>query len=191
MIDSETINNFILQKVIKQLELTLWWVSKFTQVYMINREYKWIYKEVYIKVIIKNDSQKLRLDVLKSVKYDIILKMLWLCKKNSQINWINKELYATKNAYNVFKQLKKSLSEYKSWDYEILLLKRRESKWMLLYFMSENQLKKVHNYFAENLKREFIKLLKSLVEYLILFVSKKNDIKWLCVNYRQLNEITY
>ncbi len=83
MINLRTINNFILQKAIKWLELTLWWVPKFTQVYMINREYKWIYEEVYIEVIIKNDSQKLRLDVLKSVKYDAILRMLWLHKKNS------------------------------------------------------------------------------------------------------------
>ncbi len=138
MIDLRTINNFISQKAIKWLELTLWWVSRFTQMYMINREYKWIYKEVYIEVIIRNDSQKLRLDVLKSVKYDTILEMFWLHKKNLQINWINKELYATENTYDVSKQLKKSLSEHKLWDYEISLLERRESKWMLLYFMSEN-----------------------------------------------------
>jgi len=138
MIDLRTINNFISQKAIKWLELTLWWVSRFTQVYMINREYKWIYKEVYIEVIIRNDSQKLRLDVLKSVKYDAILEMFWLHKKNLQINWINKELYATENTYDVSEQLKKSLSEHKLWDYEISLLERRESKWMLLYFMSEN-----------------------------------------------------
>ncbi len=50
---------------------------------MINREYKWIHKEVYIEVIIKNDLQKLRLNVFKSVKYDVILGMLWLHKKNS------------------------------------------------------------------------------------------------------------
>ncbi len=43
---------------------------------MINEEYKWIHKEVYIEVIIKNDSQKLKLDVFKSVKYDTILGML-------------------------------------------------------------------------------------------------------------------
>ena len=49
---------------------------------MINREYKWIYKEVYIEAIIKNDLQKLRLDVFKLIKYDTILKMLWLHKKN-------------------------------------------------------------------------------------------------------------
>jgi len=133
----------------------------------------------------------LRLDVLKSVKYDAILEMLWLHKKNLQINWINKEFYATENTYDVFKQLKKSLSEHKSWDYEILLLERRESKWMLLYFMSKNQLKKVQNYLAENLKREFIRLLKSSAEYLILFILKKNDIKQLCVDYRQLNKITH
>ncbi len=54
--------------------------------YMINEEYKWIYKEVYIEAIIKNDLQKLRLNVLKLVKYDAILKMFWLHKKNSQIN---------------------------------------------------------------------------------------------------------
>ncbi len=58
-------------------------MSKFTQMYMINKEYKWIYKEIYIEVIIKNDSQKLRLDVFKSVKYDVILEMFWLHKKNS------------------------------------------------------------------------------------------------------------
>ncbi len=49
---------------------------------MINKEYKWIYKEVYIEVIIKNNLQKLRLDVLKLIKYNVILKMLWLHKKN-------------------------------------------------------------------------------------------------------------
>ncbi len=42
---------------------------------MINRENEWVYKEIYIKVIIKNDLQKLRLNVLKLIKYDTILKM--------------------------------------------------------------------------------------------------------------------
>ncbi len=56
--------------------------------------------------------------------------------------------------------------------------------------MSKDQLKKVRTYLDENLKREFIRSSKSLTEYLILFVSKKNDTKQLCVDYRQLNEIT-
>ncbi len=56
--------------------------------------------------------------------------------------------------------------------------------------MSKDQLKKVRTYLDENLKRGFIKSSKSLTEYSILFVSKKNGTKQLCVNYRQLNEIT-
>jgi len=36
---------------------------------------------------------------------------------------------------------------------------------MLLYLMSENQLKKVWNYFNKNLKKEFIKRKKILMLY--------------------------
>jgi hypothetical protein len=54
-----------------------------------------------------------------------------------------------------------------------ITFKKKQSKWMLLYSMSENQLKKIWDYLNENLKREFIKLSKLLTEYLILFVSKE------------------
>jgi len=55
--------------------------------------------------------------------------------------------------------------------------------------MNKNQFKKVWDYFNENLKREFIKSSKLLTDYLILFVLKKNEWKWLCVDYWQLNVI--
>ncbi len=61
---------------------------------------------------------------------------------------------------------------------------------MPLYPMSKDQLKKVRTYLDENLKRGFIRPSKSSTEYLILFVSKKDGTKRLCVDYRQLNEIT-
>ncbi len=61
---------------------------------------------------------------------------------------------------------------------------------MPLYPMSEDQLKKVRTYLDENLKRGFIRPSKSSAKYSILFVSKKNGTKRLCVNYRQLNKIT-
>jgi hypothetical protein len=38
MIDSEAINNYILQQVIRMLELTLQWAQKPMQIYMINEE---------------------------------------------------------------------------------------------------------------------------------------------------------
>jgi len=56
--------------------------------------------------------------------------------------------------------------------------------------MSKDQLKEVRTYLNENLKRGFIRPSKSSTEYSILFVSKKNGMKQLCVNYRQLNKIT-
>ncbi len=56
--------------------------------------------------------------------------------------------------------------------------------------MSKDQLKEVRTYLDENLKRGFIRSSKSLTGYPILFVSKKNDTKQLCVDYRQLNKIT-
>ncbi len=61
---------------------------------------------------------------------------------------------------------------------------------MSLYSMSEDQLKKVRTYLDKNLKRGFIRPSKSSAKYSILFVSKKNDTKQLCVDYRQLNKIT-
>ncbi len=42
---------------------------------MINREFEWICKEIYIEVIIKNNLQKLRLNIFKLIKYNVILKM--------------------------------------------------------------------------------------------------------------------
>jgi len=116
--------------------------------------------------------------------------MFWLHNRNFKINWINKKLCAMKCTYEISEQLEMCLSEYKLWNYKILLLKKKQSKWMSLYFMSENQLKKVWNYLDENLKRKFIKSLKSLIDYSILFISKKNEQKWLYINYQQLNAIT-
>jgi len=190
MIDSEAINNYILQQAIRMLELMPQWALKSMQIYMINREFKWITEQVHIKVIILKDSQKLMFDVLNSIKYDIILKMPWLHKKNSRIDWISKELYIMIDVYEISEQSEMSLSEHKSWDHEISLLNDKQSKWMSLYSMSEDQLKKVRTYLDENLKRGFIRPSKSLTEYSILFVSKKDGTKQLCVNYRQLNKIT-
>jgi len=190
MIDSEATDNYILQQVIRMLKLTLQWASKPMQIYMINEESEWITDQVHIKVIILEDSQELMFDVLNLIKYDVILEMPWLREKNSRIDWISKELYTTIDVYKISEQSEMSLSEHKSWDHKIPLLNDKQSKWMSLYSMSKDQLKKVRTYLDENLKREFIRSLKLLTEYLILFVSKKNDTKQLCVNYKQLNEIT-
>ena len=125
-----------------------------------------VWKYVHIKMIVENVSQKLSFNIL-NIKYDIILKMLWLHNRNFKINWVNIKLYIIECTYEISEQLKMCLSEYKSWNYKILFLKKEQFKWMSLYFMSENQLKKVWNYFDENFKKEFIKLLKLLTDYSI------------------------
>ncbi len=173
MIDSEATDNYILQQVIRMLELTLQQALKPMQIYMVNGESEWITEQVHIEVMILEDSQELMFDVLNSIKYDVILEMPWLREKNSRIDWISKELYITIDVYEILKQPEMSLSEHKSWDHKIPLLNDKQSKWMPLYSMSKDQLKKVRTYLDENLKRGFIRSSKSLTEYSILFVSKK------------------
>jgi hypothetical protein len=129
-------------------------------------------------------------DVLNSIKYDVILEMPWLRKRTQELIESAKNYTSQIDVYEISEQSEMSLSEHKSWDHEIPLLNDKQPKWMPLYSMSEDQLKKVRTYLDENLKRGFIRSSKSLTEYSILFVSKKNDTKQLCVNYRQLNKIT-
>jgi len=189
MIDSEAMNNYILHKAVQWLELISqqWWNS--AQVYMANTSSMIVWDYVHMKMIVEDVSQKLTFDIL-NIKYDTILEMPWLHNRNSKIDWVNKKLCTTKHTYEISEQPEMYLSKHKSWDHEIPLLEGEQSKWMSLYSMSEDQLKKVWNYLDENLKREFIRPLKLLTGYLILFVLKKNDRKWLCVDYQQLNTIT-
>jgi len=129
---------------------------------------------VYMKMIVENVLQKLTFNIL-NIKYDTILEMFWLHNRNFKINWVNKKLCIIKHTYKISEQSEMCLSEYKLWDYKILLLEKEQFKWMLLYFMNENQFKKVWDYLHENLKRKFIKSLKSSADYLILFILKKNE----------------
>ena len=48
----------------------------------------------------------------------------------------------------------------------------------------------MRSYIKKQLAKEYIKELKLLVEYLILFVFKKNGKLRMCVDYRKLNDIT-
>ncbi len=190
MIDSGVTDNYISQQTVTRLRLTPQRVPKPVQVYMVNGEFEWVTEETHTEAIIQGNSQELTFDVLKSIKYDAILGMPWLREKNPRIDWISKELYATKEAYNISEQPEMSLPEHKPWDHEIPLLEDKQPRWMPLYPMSEDQLKEVWNYLDENLKRGFIRPSKSPAEYPILFVPKKDGTKRLCVDYRQLNEIT-
>jgi len=176
MINSKTMNNYILHEAVQQLRLILqqWW--NLAWIYITNTNNMIIWDYVHMKVIVENVSQELSFNIL-NIKYDIILEMFWLHNRNFKIDWINKKLCTIKHTYKISEQSEMYLSEYKLWNHKISLLKKEQSKWMSLYLMSKDQLKKVWNYFDENLKREFIRSSKLLTDYLILFVSKKNEKK--------------
>jgi len=80
---------------------------------------------MHLKVIVKNVLQKLMFNIL-NIKYDAILEMFWLYDRNFKINWVNKKLCAIKCTYKISEQSKMYLSEYKLWNYEILLLKKEQ-----------------------------------------------------------------
>ena len=82
------------------------------------------------------------------------------------------------------------LSEHRSYDHEIPLIKEKKSTFRSLYSLSEVEAAACRAWIKENKKKEFIHKLQSLAEALILFIKKKNDTLRLCVDYRKLNIIT-
>ena len=59
-----------------------------------------------------------------------------------------------------------------------------------IYILFYTKLEIIRNYLDKNLKKSFIQKIKIIVEFLILFILKKNKKLRLCVNYRKLNIIT-
>ena len=47
----------------------------------------------------------------------------------------------------------------------------------------------LREFIKENLRKGYIWPLQSLVEYLVLFILKKNGKLKMCINYKQLNSI--
>ena len=58
-----------------------------------------------------------------------------------------------------------------------------------IYILFYTQLEILRNYLDKNLKKDFIWKTKIIIEFLILFVSKKDGKLRLCVDYRKLNII--
>ena len=59
-----------------------------------------------------------------------------------------------------------------------------------IYTLFHTQLETLRNYLDKNLKKNFIRKAKTIAEFFILFILKKDEKLRLCVNYRKLNTIT-
>ena len=82
-----------------------------------------------------------------------------------------------------------TLLTHQSWDHKILIIEDKTLEKIVIYLLSSEKLKTLWMYLDENLKKGFIRKSQSSAEYSILFVSKKNEKLWLCVDYRRLNNI--
>ena len=81
------------------------------------------------------------------------------------------------------------LLQHKSWDHKILLISEILSKIGSIYTLFYTELEILRSYLDENLKKSFIQKVKTITEFFILFVLKKDGKLRLCVNYRKLNTI--
>ena len=82
-----------------------------------------------------------------------------------------------------------ALSQHKSWDHKIPLISKILPKIGPIYALSHIQLETLRNYLDKNLKKSFIRETKTTAEFLILFISKKDEKLRLCIDYRKLNAI--
>ena len=191
LIDSEANKNFLHQYVINSLKIQIQSQKSFW-IIQINRTHSWqkfICIEAEVNIIVHKEQQIIVFDVLEKYKYTMILRLSWLQKINFQINWVNHELCFINEMYKIMNQPEICLLKHEFWNHKITFLSEKTFTWKSLYSMSEDQLWEVQEYMNKNLKWEFIKSSKSLVKYSVLFISKLNDKKQLCVDYRHLNNI--
>jgi len=87
-------------------------------------------------------------------------------------------------------ELETGLPEHNKRDHEIPLKPGTEPKFQKIYPLNEPQLQALREYLDENLRKGYIRPSTSPAGYPILFVPKKNGKLRLCVDYRQLNDIT-
>ena len=82
-----------------------------------------------------------------------------------------------------------ALPKYKLWNYKIFLQEGKFFTYKPIYTLNQTKIEKLRRYIKVNLKKRFIKLFLSPINYPILFILKKDRILQLYINYHQLNDI--
>ena len=83
----------------------------------------------------------------------------------------------------------KILSEQFDESHVIDLMKNKESSFMFLYNLAQNELTKLRRYFNNVLIKEWIKHFVSSTKVSIFIIFKKNEELRLCVDYKSLNVV--
>ena len=140
------------------------------------------------KTSIKAMSRKTLKSMIKEQLDDVA--RIWIKMINS--NEI-KKIFSQYRKYEVLFQkesFEETLTSHQSWNHEIKLKSKKSSTKRSIYSLTQEKLKTLREYIDENLAKEFIKESQSSADYSILFVSKKDEKQRLCVDYRELNNIT-
>ena len=155
---------------------------------------------------------------MKMTEHKIMLEMNWLQQHNSRIDWKWKKV-TMKNCkckirqtqteswteikkqileqYWKYEKLFMKLSEnqillkYKLWNHEISFKEEIMSEKLSIYQLLSEKLQELWDYLDNNLQRKYIWHFINKTEYSIIFVLKKNDKKWLYINYWKLNTMTW
>lgn len=83
-----------------------------------------------------------------------------------------------------------ALPKHQPWDHEIVLQEGKTPTFGPIYQLSDRELMVLREYIDKSLAKGYIRPSKSPAGYPIMFVPKKDGTDRLCVDYRQLNDIT-
>ncbi len=75
------------------------------------------------------------------------------------------------------------------YDHKIELINEKTSSWNHFYHMFDYKLQKMKNYLIKHLNKDFISSSSASYASLILFIKKKDNSLYFCVNYRKLNTL--
>ncbi len=135
-------------------------------------------KKIKIFLLIINEINKALSSVEDFTKLNEMIFVMSLNKLKKKL------LIVYHDFLNVFDREKTTqLSSHQSYDHKIELKNESQFSWSQLYFMSSYKLQKIKEYLEENLKKKFIILSKASFALSILFVEKKDDTLYFCMNY--------
>jgi len=117
-----------------------------------------------------------------------VLKVKTVCIQNVNVTSVISFIYAEYE--NVFSEIEvRHLSAYEKHNH-IINTNDENSSYKSLYNLSDKKLQVLQSYFNNILVKSWIQHFISSVRASVLFISKKDDDLWLCVDYYELNKIT-
>jgi hypothetical protein len=121
----------------------------------------------------------------------ITIEELDIYRKSKNVDSVSLLLRQYHEFLNIFfKKNVDSLLEHRFYDHVIKLKDDFSTFNQTLCEMSRNEIEKLRRYLDENLTKKFIRVSKSLVVFLVMFVKKSEEKLRFCVDYQDLNAIT-